>query len=62
VTLGIPPTVDVANPRWGLSATDRAIATQDADAYLWAGRPWVDNGTGSFVFARALQLAASTPF
>jgi endoglucanase len=62
VTLGIPPTVDVANPRWGLSVTDRAIATQDADAYLWAGRPWVDNGTGSFVLARALQLAASTPF
>jgi endoglucanase len=62
VTLGIPPTTDVANPRWGLSAGDRAIATKDVDAYLWAGRPWVDNGTGSFVFGRALQLAASTPF
>lgn len=62
VTLGIPPTTDVANPRWGLSAADRAIAARDVDAYLWAGRPWVDNGTGSFVFSRALQLAASTPF
>lgn len=62
VTLGIPPTTDVASPRWGLSAADRAIARQDADAYLWAGRPWVDNNSGSFVFSRALQLAASTPF
>ena len=62
LTLGIPPTTDVANPRWGLSAANRAIATKDADAYLWAGRPWVDNDTGSFVFSRALQLAVSTPF
>ena len=62
VTLGIPPTTDVANPHWGLSATDRVIARQDADAYLWAGRPWVDNNSGAFVFSRALQLALSTPF
>jgi len=62
VTLGIPPTTDVANRRWGLDAGDRAIAARDADAYLWAGRPWVDNDTGAFVFARALALAASTPF
>lgn len=62
VTLGIPPTTNVANPRWGLSAADRAIAAKDADAYLWAGRPWVDNNSGSFVYSRALQLAASTPF
>jgi endoglucanase len=62
VTLGIPPTTDVANPHWGLSASNRAIAAKDTDAYLWAGRPWVDNGSGSFVYSRALQLAASSPF
>lgn len=62
VTLGIPPTTDVANPRWRLTAAQRGIAARDADAYLWAGRPWVDNASGSFVFSRALQLAASTPF
>jgi endoglucanase len=62
VTLGIPPTTDVANPRWGLSAGNRAVAAKDADAYLWAGRPWVDNNSGSFVYSRALQLAASSPF
>lgn len=62
VTLGIPPTTNVASPRWGLSAADRATARKDADAYLWAGRPWVDNDSGAFVFSRALQLGASTPF
>jgi endoglucanase len=62
VTLGIPPTTDVANPRWGLSAGDRAIARQYVDAYMWAGRPWVDNNSGSFVYSRAVQLAASSPF
>ena len=62
VTLGIPPTTNVASPRWGLSAADRATARKDTDAYLWAGRPWVDNDSGAFVFSRALQLAASTPF
>jgi endoglucanase len=62
VTLGIPPTTDVANPRWGLSGADRAIARSDVDAYLWAGRPWVDNNSGLFFYSRALQLAASSPF
>jgi hypothetical protein len=62
VTLGIPPTTDVANRRWGLTPAERAIARRSVDAYLWAGRPWVDNNTGSFVYSRALQLAASTPF
>jgi endoglucanase len=62
VTLGIPPTTDVANPRWGLSPANRATAARYADAYLWAGRPWVDNNSGFFVFSRALQLAASSPF
>lgn len=62
VTLGIPPTTDVANPRWGLSAADRGAARRDVDAYLWAGRPWVDNASGAFVYSRALKLAASTPF
>jgi endoglucanase len=62
VTLGIPPTTHVADRRWHLRAADRAIAARYADAYLWAGRPWVDNATGAFVYSRALRLAASTPF
>jgi hypothetical protein len=62
VTLGIPPTTDVANRRWGLTVGNRAIASREVDAYLWAGRPWVENSTGQFVFARAIGLATSSPF
>jgi hypothetical protein len=61
-TLGIPPTTDVANPRWRLSGTDRSLARRYADAYLWIGRPWLDYGAAPFDMSRALGLAASTPF
>jgi hypothetical protein len=61
-TLGIPPTTDVANPRWGLSAADRSLAARYADAYLWVARPWLDNGAYPFDLTRALGLAASTPW
>ena len=61
-TLGIPPTTDVAGPRWGLSSPDRALAARYADAYVWVGRPWLDNGAFPFDRTRALGLAASSPF
>ena len=62
VTLGIPPTTQVASPRWGLSRPVRALAARYADAYLWFGRPWLDNQAWPFDRPRALALAASTPF
>ena len=61
-TLGIPPTWDTANPHWGLSGTQRAIAARYADAYLWIGRPWLDYGSAPFDLGRALGLAGSSPF
>ena len=62
-TLGIPPTWDVTNRRWGLSPGARAIAGRNVDAYLWIGRPWLDNGQSApFDYGRTLGLAASTPF
>ncbi len=61
-TLGIPPTTDVTNPRWGLSARDRQIAARYADGYVWAGRPWLDNGSWPFDLNYALDMAASTPY
>jgi endoglucanase len=61
-TLGIPPTTNTASRRWGLSAHDRGIAARYADAYLWVGRPWLDNASWPFDLQRALGLAASTPF
>jgi endoglucanase len=56
--LGIPPTTDVANRRWGLSGADRRIATAQVDAYLWLGRPWMVNA-GPFSLRSALTLGAN---
>lgn len=61
-TLGIPPTAQTARAAWHLTAAERAIAAREADAYLWVGRPWLDYGAAPFDLARALGLAASTPF
>ena len=62
VTLGIPPTWQVNAARWRLSAHDRTLAARYADAYLWYGRPWLDNQADPFDLHRSLQLAATTPF
>ena len=61
-TLGIPPTTNVTSPRWHLGPRARAIAAHSADAYVWIGRPWLDFGANPFDLARALGLAASSPF
>ncbi len=56
--LGIPPTTDVANPRWRLSGADRGIAKAQVDAYMWLGRPWMVNA-GPFSLQYALTLGAN---
>lgn len=62
VTLGIPPTWDVASPRWGLAPGLRRLAARYVDAYLWIGRPWLVGQTDPFDLQRTLLLASSTPF
>ena len=62
VTLGIPPTSDVANSRWGQSALHRQRATAYVDAYLWFGRPWLYMQADPFVKSRALAMARTTPW
>jgi len=62
VTLGIPPTVDVANPKWGMKFRDRRLAERYVDAYLWFGRPWLYNQAAPFLLDRALDLARTTPY
>lgn len=62
VTLGIPPTADVTSRRWRLSGRQRRLAARYADAYLWYGRPWLDEQSDPFDLPRALALAATTPF
>ncbi len=61
-TLGIPPTVDVADPKWGMNSHDRSLAGRYVDAYLWFGRPWLYNQASPFVLDRALTLARTTPY
>ena len=62
VTLGIPPTDDVADQRWGLSLRNRARARAHVDGYLWFGRPWLFMQADPFVMSRALKLARTTPY
>lgn len=62
VTLGIPPTSDVTNPRWGLSSPDRTRAAKHVDGYLWFGRPWLFMQADPFDLGRALALVRSTPY
>ncbi len=62
VTLGIPPTLDVANPAWGLGSRNRARAARYVDAYLWFGRPWLYMQADPFDMQRALALARTTPY
>ena len=58
--LGIPPTTDVANARWGMSAGTRNIAARYCDAFVWVGRPWLYKQASPFQLTRALQLARTT--
>jgi endoglucanase len=62
VTLGIPPTVDVADPKWGLTLEQRLLAAANVDAYLWFGRPWLYRQASPFLMRRALTIARTTPW
>ena len=57
VALGIPPTTEVANPAWGLSAKADRAALAYVDAYLWFGRPWLFMQNQPFLVDRTLDLA-----
>ena len=62
VALGIPPTTDVADPRWGLPAHIARLAARHVDAYLWIDRPWLFRQTAPFRVDHAVLLAAQNPF
>lgn len=61
-SIGIPPTTDVANPKWGLSAKHRKLAAKHVDAYLWVGRPWLHRQNYPYLKPRAKKLVVSSPF
>jgi len=62
VTLGIPPTADVTNPAWGLTAEENTLAATYVDGYVWVGRPWLYMQNDPFVMSRALAVARTTPY
>ena len=62
VTLGIPPTADVTNPAWGLTAEENTLAGAYVDGYVWVGRPWLYMQNDPFVMSRALAVARTTPY
>jgi endoglucanase len=62
VTLGVPPTTEVADPAWGLEAADAAAAAAYVDGYLWFGRPWLFNQASGWDHQRALTIARTTPY
>ena len=62
VTLGVPPTWHVTDRRWGLPAGVRSIAGKLLDAFLWIGRPWLQNQASPFDLQRSLQMARTTPY
>jgi endoglucanase len=62
VALGIPPTTDVANPRWGLPAAVRRLAARHVDAYLWVNRPWLLHQIAPFRVDFAEALADQNPY
>jgi hypothetical protein len=62
VTLGIPPTSNVAAAAWQFSATINRWARNWCDAYLWYGRPWLHNQASPFDLQRSLQIARTTPY
>lgn len=61
-TLGIPPTTDVANPKWKLPAKTNRQALKYVDAYMWVGRPWLYRQTSPFQFGRTQELIRSSPY
>jgi hypothetical protein len=61
-TLGIPPTWEVADPRWGLPADLQQAAAGLVDGYLWFGRPWLYRQSSPFKLGRTLKVAATTPY
>ena len=62
VTLGIPPTTDVANTRWGFSDPVNQAALDTVDAFLWIGRPWLKMQADPYCAVRAIQVGRTAPF
>ena len=59
---GHPAHGERRQPALGTVRTARSFAARFVDAYLWIGRPWLDDQSDPFDLQRALALARTTPF
>lgn len=59
--IGIPPTINVASPRWHLGTAAAKDARRYCDGYIWSGQPW-NIDAGPFVPQYALWLAENGEF
>lgn len=62
VTLGIPPTWHVTDPRFNLQANALTPAARYVDGYLWIGKPWLHDQAHTFVMSRAINEIKTWPF
>lgn len=62
VTLGIPPTWQVTDPRFNLHSDALGPAARFVDAYLWIGKPWLHDQANQFVMSRAINEIKTWPF
>lgn len=62
ISLGIPPTADVTNPKWHLPSRLDATLRNRCDAFIWIARPWLGNNGHTFDRAKALNEARTSPY
>ncbi len=62
VTLGIPPTWHVTDPRFKLHANALHFAARFVDAYLWIGKPWMHDQANHFEMTRAINEIKTWPY
>jgi endoglucanase len=62
VTLGIPPTWQVTDPRFKLHANALTPAARFVDGYLWIGKPWMHDQANHFELTRAIHEIQTWPY
>jgi endoglucanase len=61
-SLGVPPTTDVTNPKWGLPTSLDATLKARCDAFMWISRPWLADNAHDFSVQKTLAEVRSSPY
>jgi endoglucanase len=62
VTLGVPPTWHVTDPRFKLHSNALTPAARYVDGYVWVGKPWMHDQANHFEMTRAINEIKTWPF